>query len=141
MVEQVAVHFGLEFGHKAFDRGARQLWRLAKATLDDPATYELMGRGDAELGSILIRAFFHTLGEVDPVPDTIIFLNTGVRLACEGSVVRDDLRALEADGIEMLACGTCLGYFELKEKLAVGQVSNMYDIAETMLRAGKIVHL
>lgn len=102
---------------------------------------ELMGRGDAELGSILIRAFFHTLGEVDPVPDTIIFLNTGVRLACEGSVVVDDLRALEAEGIEMLACGTCLGYFELNEKLAVGQVSNMYDIAETMLRAGKILHL
>lgn len=102
---------------------------------------EVMGRGEAELGSILIRAFFHTLGEVEPVPDIIIFLNTGVRLACESSPVLDDLCALEAEGIEMLACGTCLGYLELKEKLAVGQVSNMYDIAETMLRAGKVLHL
>jgi len=100
-----------------------------------------MGRGEAELGSILIRGFFHTLGEVKPTPDTILFFNTGVRLACEGSPVLDDLCALEAEGVEMLVCGTCLGYFELKEELGVGQVSNMYDIAETMLGAGKVVYL
>jgi selenium metabolism protein YedF len=102
---------------------------------------EVMGRDEAELGSILMRAFFHTLGEVEPIPDTILFFNTAVRLACEGSPVLEDLCALEAEGIEMLVCGTCLGYFELKEKLAVGQVSNMYDIAETMLRARKVLHL
>ena len=61
--------------------------------------------------------------------------------ACEGSPVLDDLRALETEGIEMLVCGTCLNYLELTDKLAVGQVSNMYDIAETMLRAGTVVHL
>lgn len=102
---------------------------------------DVMGRGDAELGSILSRSFFHTLGEVEPRPQTLIFFNSGAKLACEGSLVLDDLRALEAEGIEMLVCGTCLDYFELKEKLAVGQVSNMYDIAETMLRAAKVVNL
>lgn len=102
---------------------------------------DAMGRGNAELGNILIRGFFHTLGEVEPRPQTIILFNTGVKLVCEGSPVLDDLRALEARGIELLACGTCLGYFELNDKLAVGQVSNMYDIAETMLRAGKVVNL
>lgn len=100
-----------------------------------------MGRGEAELGNILVRGFFHTLGEVQPLPQTIILFNTGVKLACEGSPVLDDLRTLEDKGIEMLVCGTCLGYFELTEKLAAGQVSNMYDIAETMLGAGKVVHL
>jgi len=100
-----------------------------------------MGRGDDELGHILIRSFFHTLGEVEPRPDRIILFNTGVRLACQGSDVLDDLCALEADGIEILACGTCLGYFELKDKVAVGRVSNMYDIAETILGAGKVVNL
>ena len=102
---------------------------------------DIMGRGSAELGNILIRGFFHTLGEVEPLPRTIIFFNTGVKLACEGSPVLDDLRALEAQEIEILVCGTCLGYFEVTEQLAVGQVSNMYDIAETMLGAGKVVQL
>jgi selenium metabolism protein YedF len=102
---------------------------------------DIMGRGEAKLGNILIRGFFHTLGEVEPLPQTILFFNTGVKLACQGSPVLDDLCALEAGGVEMLVCGTCLAYFEIKEELAVGQVSNMYDIAETMLRAGKVVNL
>ncbi len=53
----------------------------------------------------------------------------------------EDLRALEAQGVEVLVCGTCLGYFEIKDQLGVGQVSNMYDIAETMLGASKVVNL
>ena len=102
---------------------------------------DVMGRGNAELGSILIRGFFHALGEVEPLPQTVILFNTGVRLACEGSPVLDDLLALEKQDVELLVCGTCLGYFELTEKLAVGQVSNMYDIAETLLRSSKLVTL
>ncbi len=102
---------------------------------------DVMGRGNEELGSILIRGFFHTLGEVQPLPETIIFFNTGVGLACRGSKVLDDLLALENQGLEMLVCGTCLGYLELTEALAVGQVSNMYDIAEALLRARKVVYL
>ena len=102
---------------------------------------DVMGRGSEELGNILVRGFFHTLGEVKPLPQTMIFFNAGAKLACEDSPVLDDLCALEADGVEILVCGTCLGYFELTDKLAVGQVSNMYDIAETMLGAGKVVHL
>lgn len=102
---------------------------------------EAMGRGDKELGRLLMRSFFHTLGEVTPRPERIVLFNTGVKLACEGSPVLEDLCALEAEGIEIMACGTCLGYFELKEKLAVGRVSNMYEIAQTMLSAGKVVTL
>ena len=102
---------------------------------------DTMGRGEAELGNILVRGFFHTLGEVQPLPQRMIFFNTGVRLACTGSPVLDDLHALEERGVELLVCGTCLNYFELTEQLAAGQVSNMYDIAETMLSAGKVVNL
>lgn len=102
---------------------------------------DIMGRGDEELGGILVRAFFHTLGEVEPLPDTIIFFNSGVKLVVEGSPVVEDLRTLKAQGVEILACGTCLGHYELKDKVAVGEVSNMYTIAETLLRAGKVVSL
>ena len=102
---------------------------------------DIMGRGDEELGGILVRAFFHTLGEVEPLPQTIIFFNSGVKLVVEGSPVVEDLQALKAQGIEILACGTCLGHFALKDKVAVGEVSNMYTIAETLLGAGKVVSL
>jgi selenium metabolism protein YedF len=100
-----------------------------------------MGRGDEELGGILIRSFLHTLNEVEPLPDTMILLNAGVKLTMEGSPVLEDLAALERRGVEILACGTCLGHFGIKEKIAVGEVSNMYSIAETLLVAQKVVAL
>ncbi|MBN2338997.1 MAG: sulfurtransferase-like selenium metabolism protein YedF, partial [Acidobacteria bacterium] len=100
---------------------------------------EFMGRGDDVLGNILIRAFFHTLGEVEPRPDLLVFYNSGVKLAVEGSPVLEDLRELEEGGIRLLICGTCLGQYGLRDKVAVGEVSNMYAIAETLLGAGKVV--
>jgi selenium metabolism protein YedF len=103
---------------------------------------EFMGRGEHnELGHILIRGFFHTLGEVDPLPDTVIFFNSGVKLVIEGSPVVEDLQALVSKGVQILACGTCLGYYELEDQIAVGEISNMYSIAETMLAAGRVVNL
>jgi selenium metabolism protein YedF len=102
---------------------------------------QFMGRGDEELGHVLIRAFFHTLGEVTPLPDTIIFLNSGVMLVVDDSPVLEDIQALSQRGIEILACGTCLGHYGLKDKVAVGEVSNMYTIAETMLGAGRVISL
>jgi len=97
-----------------------------------------MGRGDPELGAILIRTFFHTLTEVAALPQSIVFYNAGVKLATEDSPILEDLRALEAKGVELLVCGTCLSYYELKERLAVGAVSNMYTIAETVLGADHV---
>lgn len=103
---------------------------------------EFMGRGEyEELGQLLIRGFFHALGEAEPMPDSIIFLNSGVKLVVEGSPVVEDLQAMGQRGTEILACGTCLGYYGLTETIAVGEVSNMYTIVETMLRAGKVVSL
>jgi selenium metabolism protein YedF len=102
---------------------------------------EFMGRGDEDLGHVLIRAFFHTLGEVQPSPDTVIFLNSGVKLTVEGSPALEDLRSLHDRGIQILVCGTCLGHYGIKDKVAVGEVSNMYTIAEALLQAGKVVSL
>ncbi|MBC7223746.1 MAG: sulfurtransferase-like selenium metabolism protein YedF [Anaerolineae bacterium] len=103
---------------------------------------EHFGRGDApELGTILMRGFFHTLGEVQPRPQRVIFLNSGVKLVVQGSPVLEDLQALAAEGVEILACGTCLNYFGLMDQVAVGEVSNMYAIAEALLQAGKVVSL
>lgn len=102
---------------------------------------EFMGRGNEELGHILVRGFFHTLGEVEPLPDTIIFLNSGVKLAVEDSPILEDLQSLADQGVEILACGTCLGYYELGDQVAVAEVSNMYTIVEALLGAGKAISL
>ena len=99
-----------------------------------------MGRGNDELGSVLIRAFFHTVAEQAERPDIIIFYNTGVRLAVQDSEVLEDLKSLSAKGVEILVCGTCLNFFKIKEQMGVGIVSNMYDIAGTMSRAGRLVN-
>jgi len=98
-----------------------------------------MGRGNDELGSVLIRAFLHTISLEKEKPDVMIFYNTGVKLTIQGSEVLDDLNELAAAGVEILVCGTCLNYFEIKDKLAVGVVSNMYDIAGAMSRAGRLI--
>jgi selenium metabolism protein YedF len=94
-----------------------------------------LGRGEPELGAILMRSFLYTLGEIEPRPQTLILLNAGVKLAVEGSPVLQDLRALEESGLQLLVCGTCLDYYQLKERLAVGSISNMYTIAETLMGA------
>lgn len=98
-----------------------------------------MGRGNDELGSVLIRAFLHTINLQMEKPDVMIFYNTGVKLALQESEVLDDLKELAAIGVEMLVCGTCLNYFEVKDKLGVGVVSNMYDIAGIMSKAGRLL--
>lgn len=98
-----------------------------------------MGRGPDELGQVLMRAFLHTLGEQKERPDTIVFYNSGVKLATRGSAVLDDLTKLAEAGVEMLVCGTCVNYFDIGKDVAVGTVSNMYDIAGVMSRSGRLV--
>ncbi len=94
-----------------------------------------MGRGDEALSRLLLRALVKTLRETKTRPKTIICYNEGVFLVLEDSEILEDLRALEKEGVEILVCGTCLDYYRVKDKLAVGQISNMYDILETMLSA------
>ncbi|HOP85241.1 MAG TPA: sulfurtransferase-like selenium metabolism protein YedF [Syntrophorhabdaceae bacterium] len=98
-----------------------------------------MGLDDDELGIVLMRSFLHTLTEIDTRPDVLILYNGGVKLAIEGSDVLHDLNALENQGVKVLVCGTCLNFFNLKEKLKVGSISNMYDITETLFKAKKII--
>ena len=98
-----------------------------------------MGAGDQELGSILIRAFLKTLKGVSPKPKKLIFVNSGVKLTTEGSDAIGSIRELEAMNIDVLSCGTCLDYYRLKDKLKVGLVSNMFDIASSLMGADRMV--
>ena len=98
-----------------------------------------MGDGAEELGKTLLKAFVFSLTQQDKLPKTILFYNGGAYLTCEGSPMLDDLKALEAEGVEIVTCGTCLNFYGLTEKLQVGTVTNMYVIAEKMLNAGNVV--
>jgi selenium metabolism protein YedF len=100
-----------------------------------------IGRGSEELGKVLMRSFLHTLGEAEFKPAKIIMVNSGVKLACEGSDVLEDLHQLSRQGTDILSCGTCLDYFGLKTKLQVGRISNMYEILSSLAQAGKVLKM
>ncbi len=102
---------------------------------------DTLGRGSEELGRILIRSLFHTLTEAGPRPHKLIFINSGVKLACEGSEVLEDLQTLSSGGVEVLSCGTCLDFFGLKEKIRAGRISNMYEIVDSLAKAGKVLKI
>lgn len=91
-----------------------------------------MGSGSEELGKILMKSFVYTLTEATPFPSTLVFYNSGVYLTCEGSEVLEDLKTLEGEGVEIISCGTCLDYYNIKDKLQVGEISNMYTIYEKL---------
>ena len=98
-----------------------------------------MGSGNDELGKVLIKGFIFAVTQLDTLPKTMLFYNGGATLTTEDSDSLEDLKSLEAQGVEIMTCGTCLDYYGLKDKLAVGTVTNMYSIVETMAKAGRIV--
>ena len=99
----------------------------------------VMGTGDAKLGTSLMKAFVFALTKQDQLPDTILCYNSGAYLTCEGADTLEDLKLLESEGVTILTCGTCLDFYGLKEKLAVGGVTNLYDIVERMESAAQII--
>ena len=98
-----------------------------------------MGKGDVELGRILMKGFIYTLYEIEELPKTILFYNEGVKLAIEGAESLQDLKSLEERGVEILSCGTCLNFYGITEKLRVGSVTNMYTILERQMKATRVI--
>ena len=100
-----------------------------------------MGQGPLELQHNLAAKFLTLFEDADEAPGRILFYTEGVKLACQGSPVLDQLRALEARGVELILCQTCLDYYGLRDRVAVGIVGGMPDILEAMQRADKVVTL
>ena len=98
-----------------------------------------MGHGDDELGKILIRGFINSLAEMKGLPSHIIFYNSGVQLAVKDTDTAQSLLKLEDMGVSIVLCGTCVDYYELKEKIAVGLISNMYHITTLLTQAAKVI--
>ena len=98
-----------------------------------------MGEGEGELGKNLLKAFLYALSQQETLPRTILFYNGGAFLTCQGSLSLEDLKSMAERGVEVLTCGTCLNFYGLTEKLAVGGVTNMYDIVEKQMATDLIV--
>jgi selenium metabolism protein YedF len=149
-LEKMAKGMGCAFSHEVAEKGAILVTITASAAAETGAAggslvvaigKNTMGTGDDELGAILIKAFIYSLTELDSPPEMILFFNSGVRLTTEGSNVLGDLKTLEEKGAVISSCGTCLDFYKLKEKLAIGNVTNMYAIASAMGGAGKLINL
>ncbi|RNC65438.1 MAG: sulfurtransferase-like selenium metabolism protein YedF [Desulfuromonadales bacterium] len=100
-----------------------------------------LGDGPEELGRLLMKNFIITLLDLDELPDRLFFVNTGVLLATEGSEVLEALDRLGNKGVEVLSCGVCLDFFNRKDKLRAGAVTNMFTIAESLTKAASVIRL
>jgi len=104
-------------------------------------TSDQLGTGDEALGQLLLTTFINTLGETKPRPARMLFINRGVMLTTEGSRVLDTLLQLEKEGVQILSCGTYLNHYQLKDKLKVGKITNMYDTVNSLLTAERVIRV
>ncbi|RQD76434.1 MAG: sulfurtransferase-like selenium metabolism protein YedF [Candidatus Syntrophonatronum acetioxidans] len=102
---------------------------------------DMLGRGSEELGRVLMKSYIYALLEGEEMPQSIIFINRGIFLTIKDSEVLEDLKRLGKKGVEILSCGTCLDYFQQKENLGVGSITNMYTITEKMAAGNKVYFL
>lgn len=98
-----------------------------------------MGEGDPQLGAILMKGFLNALIEQPVLPTHLLFYNSGVKLTTVDSGVIGSLQALEESGVEIMVCGTCVDFYGIKSQMAVGRISNMFTITETMAKTGHVV--
>jgi selenium metabolism protein YedF len=114
--------------------GSRQRTVLA-------VTAQTLGRGDEGLGRTLAVNFLRALAFRDDVPLTVVCYNEGVKLAEQGSPAVPMLEALAQKGSDIVLCGTCVNYFELGERMAIGRIGDMHGIVAALLDAEQVVYL
>ena len=98
-----------------------------------------MGEGDPQLGTLLMKGFLNALHEQQLLPTHLVFYNSGVKLTTIDSGVSRSLQSLEESGVEILICGTCVDFYDIRNQLAVGKISDMFTITETMAKTGHII--
>jgi selenium metabolism protein YedF len=104
-------------------------------------TTDKLGAGEEQLGQLLMKTYTYTLNETKPYPKAVIFINSGVKLVVEGSEALENIQKLAEKNIEIISCGTCLDFYNIKDKLQVGIVGNMYTIVEYMNKAAKVINI
>ena len=149
-LEKLAKELGYEFKSCEID-GNFQVIINKKETSDKKETKEEnivvvidsdeMGKGDEELGKILVKGFIYSLTEMETLPKTVILYNKGVLLATVNENTIEDLKKLESMGVEVISCGTCANYYHVQDKLQVGSLTNMYTIVDRQFKATKLIRV
>lgn len=98
-----------------------------------------MGEGDEELGKILIKGFIYSLIELPEYPKSILFFNSGIHLTCKDASTVDDLFSLKEKGTDIYVCGTCVNFYDAADRLAIGEIVNMYEIVTHMNEAARLI--
>lgn len=104
-------------------------------------TSDKFGTGDDKLGSALMKSYLYALTENEIKPVKMFFINSGVKLTSEGTEVLESLNTLKNSGVDIYSCGTCLDFYGLKEKLLIGEVTNMYSIVESTNSAANTIKI
>ena len=97
--------------------------------------------GDDKLGDILMKSYIFALSEADLIPNDILFINGGVKLTIDNSPVMDSLNKLISRGANILICGACVDYYNIKDKVSIGEITNMYTIVELMNNADNTIKI
>ena len=98
-----------------------------------------MGQGDEALGNMLMKGFIYALTQLEQLPSSVLFYNSGVLLTTHDSEMIKDLQILVDQGVEVLSCGLCLQHYQLQDQLLVGEVTNMYTILEKQMQAEGVI--
>jgi selenium metabolism protein YedF len=136
---EILFHVNRESGNPVETEKEECLPDARKKGLVAVLSSDQMGGGNEELGRILMKGFVYAITQLEELPETVLLYNGGAKLSVEGSQSLEDLKNLEAQGVEILTCGTCLNFYELADKLKVGSVTNMYEIAEKMAGARLVI--
>lgn len=104
-------------------------------------THNGLGSAPEDLRLMLAVKFLALINEAGGLPAKILFYTDGVKLVSQGSPILTLLEELEAKGVELISCKTCLDYFDLTQKVKVGIVGGMPDIIEAMTKASKVISL
>lgn len=150
-VEKFAKNSGYEVTSKAEEKNfiltIEKLNQFKKQQEEENESFVILitsdefGNGNADLGKTLMKSYIYALTEGTKKPTELIFLNAGVKLVVKGSVVLESLNELEKMGTSIYSCGACLDFYQLKEELAIGEVTNMYAIIEMMNNGKKVIKL
>lgn len=97
-------------------------------------TKDYLGEGSEELGRNLMKSFLYVLTEADVKPKAIYCINSAVNMLVEGSEHIENFKALESSGVTIGGCGICLDFYEVKDKVQVGTITNLYAITESMMQ-------